>query len=626
MEVTMNYGYSGKILKINLTTSTINQETVSEEMMRKYMGGKGLISYYLNRDITSNIDAYSEENKLYFMTGVMSGIPAAGTSRMIMGTKSPVTGAFGMSESGGYVATELKKAGWDGVVVEGKAKNPVYINIKDNCVEIKSASHLWGKNIGDTNEMLKDELNDNRIKIAQIGIGGENQVLYACVINDLKHACGRNGMGAVMGSKNLKAVTIKGTGKINFKNPKRIQEISKWYSTVFKENPLSYGLYLYGTGGGVAATSAGGILPTRNFRDGTFEKAEEISGQLMAETILIKREGCFACPVRCKRVVKVDREDFKVDPKFGGPEYETLGSMGSLCGIGDIEIVAKAHEICNDYGIDTISAGVCISFAMECFEKGIIDEKITDGIKLEFGNEKALLQLLEDISYKRGFGKILAMGVKYMSELFGKDSSDFAMQVKGQELPMHDPRGKTGVALGYAVSPTGADHMQAGHDVLVANEGFVLDEMKYLGWSQTIEPKEISKEKAHMYAIFEKWWSFLNMAGVCFFIPAPRGSMPVLTLLELLNAATGWDLTMEEALEIGKRGIDDARIFNYRFGVDEKEDNLPERLYQPLENGSLKGQSIDKEAFLDMKQEYYKIMDWDEKGSVQEYSDCCINN
>ena len=610
----MNYGYSGKILKINLTTSAISQETVSEEMMRKYMGGKGLISYYLNRDIASDIDAYSEENKLYFMTGVMSGIPAAGTSRMIMGTKSPVTGAFGMSESGGYVATELKKAGWDGIVVEGKSKEPVYLNIEDNKVEIKNASHLWGKNIGYTNEALKTELNNKRVKIAQIGIGGENKVLYACVINDLKHACGRNGMGAVMGSKNLKAVTIKGTGNINFKNPEKIKEISKWYSTVFKDNPLSNGLYLYGTGAGVIGMDAGGILPTRNFRDGSFEKASEISGQHMADTILKKREGCFACPVRCKRVVEVDREDFKVDPKFGGPEYETIGSMGSLCGIGDIEVIAKAHEICNDYGIDTISAGVSIAFAMECFERGIIDEKITGGIKLNFGNEKALLQLLEDISLKRGFGKTLAQGVKYMSELFGECSSDFAMQVKGQELAMHEPRGKTGVALGYAMSPTGADHMQAGHDVLVANEGFVLDEMKHIGWSQTIEPKEISKNKAEMYAIMEKWWSFLNMAGVCDFIPAPRGSMPVDKFMELLNSATGWDVTLEEALEVGEKGIYLARKINYDFGIDESHEDLPERLYQPLENGILKGKSMDREFFKSMKKEYYRYMGFDESG------------
>ena len=622
----MKYGYSGKILKINLSTSTISQETVTEEMMRKYMGGKGLISYYLKRDITSDIDAFSEENKLYFMTGVMSGIPAAGTSRMIMGTKSPVTGAFGMAESGGYVATELKKAGWDGIVVEGKAKGPVYLNIEDSKVEIKDASHLWGKNIGDTNEMLKKELDNNRVKIAQIGIGGENQVLYSCVINDLKHACGRCGIGAVMGSKNLKAVAIKGTEKIKFKDPARIMEISKWYASVFKDNPLSNGLYLYGTAAGVKPTSDGGIFPTRNFRDGQFEKAGDISGQHMAETILIKREGCFACPVRCKRVVKVDREDFKVDPKFGGPEYETVGSMGSMCGIGDIEVVAKAHELCNDYGIDTISAGVSVSFAMECFEKGIIDKEITGGIELNFGNEKALLQLLEDIANQKGFGKILGKGVKYMSELFGKNSCDFAMQVKNQELPMHDPRGKTGVALGYSVSPTGADHMQAGHDVLVANEGFVLEEMKHLGWNHPIDPKEMSKDKALMFGIMEKWWSFLNMAGVCFFIPAPRGSMPVLTLLELMNCATGWDITPEEALEIGKRGIDDARLFNYRFGVDEKDEDLPKRLHQPLENGALKGHSIDKEAFLDMKQEYYKYMDWDTKGNVVEKTEYCVNS
>ena len=612
----MSYGYSGKILKINLSTSVISQETISEEMMRKYFGGKGLINHFMKRDITENIDAYSAKNRLYFMTGVMSGIPAAGTSRIVMGTKSPITGAFGMSESGGFIATELKKAGWDGIIVEGKAEKPVYLSIKDDNIEIKDASHIWGKNIAEANDMIKEEVGDNRIKISQIGIGGENLVQYACVLNDLKHACGRSGMGAVMGSKNLKAVAIKGTGNINFYDSSKIQEISKWYSSYFKENPLSNGLYLYGTSGGTLSCDAGGILPTKNFKYGSFEKAHEISGQYMAETILIKREGCFACPVRCKRVVKVDRDELKVDPKFGGPEYETVAAMGSMCGIGNIEIIAKAHEICNDYGIDTISAGTCVSFAMECFEKGIIDEKTTGGLKLEFGDEGMLLKLIEDIALMRDFGKTLALGVKKMSEIFGKGSVEFAMQVKGQELAMHDPRGKTGVALGYSLSPTGADHMQAGHDVLVANKGFVLDEMKHLGWNKTIDPMEMGKDKAEMYAIFEQWWSFLNMAGVCFLTPAPRGSMPVLTFLELLNSATGWNVTPEEALAAGKRSIEDAREFNYKFGVDEKHEDLPERLYQPLENGALEGHSMDKGKFLDMKKEYYKIMGWDEKGSV----------
>ena len=371
----MRYGYAGKILRINLSTGKTRIEELTESIMRKFMGGKGLVSYYMDREVGLDVEPLSADNNLYFMTGVMSGIPAAGTSRIVMGAKSPVTGGYGMAESGGFIATELKNAGWDGIIVEGKASRPVYIYIKDDTLEIRDASHLWGKNIGEVNEEIKNELGDDRTRLAQIGPGGENLVQFSCVINDLKHACGRSGMGAVMGSKNLKALAVRGSGEIEFADKKKILEISKWYSSYFKENPLSYGFYMYGTAGGTERTSKGGMLPTRNFREGTFEKAEDISGQKMTDTILIKREGCFACPVRCKRVVEVNREDMKVDPKFGGPEYETIGSMGSLCGIGNLEVIAKAHELCNDLGLDTISAGVTIAFAMECYEKGIIDRE-----------------------------------------------------------------------------------------------------------------------------------------------------------------------------------------------------------------------------------------------------------
>jgi aldehyde:ferredoxin oxidoreductase len=614
-ETSMPKGYSGKIVRINLSTGLTGSEELTESVMRKFMGGKGLVAQYMDREIGVDVQPLSADNILYFMTGVMSGIPAAGTSRMVIGAKSPVTGGYGMAESGGFIATELKKAGWDGVIIEGKASRPVYIYISDKKVEIRDASHLWGKGIGDVNDEIKKELGDDRIKLAQIGPAGENLVQYSCIINDLKHVCGRSGMGAVMGSKNLKAVAVRGKGEIEFADKGKILEISKWYSSYFKENPLSYGFYLYGTAGGIERTSKGGMFPTRNFKDGTFEKASDISGQKMADTILIKREGCFACPVRCKRVVEVDNKDMKVDPKFGGPEYETIGAMGAMCNIGNLEVIAKAHELCNDLGLDTISTGVTIAFAMECYEKGIINKGITEGIDLRFGNEKALLKLIEDIAHVRAFGIILSKGTRRASKIFGENSEQFAMQVKGQELPMHDPRGKVGVGLGYSVSPTGADHMQAIHDTMIKEDGPVLDEVRKLGWYKPLEPGEYGSDKAQFYGQLEKWWSFLNMAGVCDFIPAPRGSMPIEKFMELLNSATGWDVTVEEALKVGERGIHLARKINYDNGVDESHEDLPERLYQPLENGILKGKFLDREKFKDMKKEYYRYMGFDEKGN-----------
>lgn len=610
----MKYGYAGKILRIDLSRGNTKIEELTESVMRKFMGGKGLVAKYMDSEIGVDVEPLSTDNILYFMTGVMSGIPAAGTSRIVIGAKSPVTGGYGMAESGGFIATELKKAGWDGLIIEGKASKPVYLYIKDDIVEIRDAAHLWGKGIGDVNEEIKKELGDNRIKLAQIGPAGENLVQYSCIINDLKHVCGRSGMGAVMGSKNLKALAVRGREEIKFSNKKKILEISKWYSSYFKENPLSMGFYLYGTAGGVERTSDGGMLPSRNFKDGTFEKASNISGQAMADTILVKREGCFACPVRCKRVVEVKNEDIKVDPKFGGPEYETIGAMGSMCDIGNLEVIAKAHELCNDLGLDTISTGVTIAFAMECYEEGIISKAITEGIDLNFGNESALLKLIEDIANVRGFGKILSKGTRRAAKIFGGDSQLFAMQVKGQELPMHEPRGKVGVGLAYSVSPTGADHMQAVHDTMIKEDGPVLDEVRKLGWDKPLEPGEYGKDKAQFYGQLEKWWSFLNMAGVCDFIPAPRGSMPIDKFMELLNSATGWDVTVKEALEVGERGIHIARKINYDNGIDESYEDLPERLYQPLENGLLKGKSMDREKFKDMKKEYYKYMEFDEDG------------
>lgn len=614
----MIYGYSGKILEVDLTKHTTSTIPVSEEIMRKYMGGKGLIGYFMRQDDLKSVDPLSDQNVFYYMTGVMSGIPNAGTSRIIIGAKSPITKGFGMSESGGFVAAELKKAGWDGIIVRGISEKPVYLWIKDGEIAIKDATHLWGKENGEVHDTIQRELGEKNIRISQIGPAGENLVQYACIMNDLKHACGRNGLGAVMGSKNLKAIAIKGTEGINFKDRKRILEISKWYSEYFKENPLSNGLHMYGTASVVEGANLSGILPTRNFRDGFFEQAENLTGKRMADTILIRRDGCFGCPVRCKRTVEVKGEKLNVNPKFGGPEYETIGAFGSLCGIGNLEMIAKANERCNNLGLDTISAGVSIAFAMECFERKIIDDKTTFGLGLEFGNEDVLLQLVEDIAYKRDLGALLAKGVMKMSEILGEGTEDFAMHVKGQELPMHDPRGKTGVGLAYSLSPTGADHMQAAHDTMMAAEGPVLEAGRVLGLTKPVDVHGYGTEKAYFYSTLEKWWSFLNMVGVCFFIPQPRGSFPIDKFLDLLSLATGWDVDVEEAMEVGERGINLARIINYEMGVNESTEDLPERLYQPLENGASKGKALDKDAFHDMKKSYYELMGWDESGKPKE--------
>lgn len=611
----MKYGYIGKIGIVDLNKKIVNVEKISEKLMRKYMGGKGLISYYLNNENNDDYEPLNPiENNLYYMTGVMSGIPAAGTSRIIIGGKSPLTGGFGNAESGGFFATELKKAGYDGLIIKNKSEKPVFLYIENGKIEIKEASDLWGLETGKAYNKIKKKIKNKNAKISLIGPSGENGVLYSCIVNDLKHVCGRNGLGALMGSKNLKAIAVYGSNQIEFYDKNKIIEISKWYSKYFKENPLSLGLYKHGTAGGVNSFNKSGILPTKNFKEGYFEKASEISGEKMTDTILKKREGCYACPVRCKRVVELENNKFKVDPSFGGPEYETVGAFGSLCKNGNLEIIAKAHEMCNRYGLDTISTGVSIAFAMECYEEGLIDKSHTDGIELKFGNEDAILQLIDKINKKQGIGEILSMGTKKASEIIGGNSYEYAIQVKGQELPMHEPRGKTGVGMGYVLSPTGADHMQVAHDTMFEAEGPVLDTLKQFSIFKEIDPLSLDNNKVRMYMYLEMWWSFLNMAGVCDFIPQPRGSMPIEKLLELINASTGWNINLWEALKAGERGIVSARLYNYKCGLDHNSEILPKRFFGPIENGELKGIKIDEKKFENAIQAYFKLMGWNKDG------------
>jgi len=610
----MPYGYMGKIARINLSNKSINIEQPNEIFYRKYIGGKGFIAYYLLKELFPNTDPLSPENKLIFATGVLTGVSVAAMPRFAVGAKSPLTGGYGQSEAGGYWGPELKRAGFDGIIIEGKSSEPVYIYINDENIEIKSAHHLWGKETGETQDLIRQELGDNKVRIVLIGPGGENLVRYACILNELKHANGRNGLGAVMGSKNLKAIAVKGTRSIPFADDKKITEIRKKYLDIYMEHPLSRGLYEYGTSGIVMSLNAGGILPTRNFINGEFEKAGQICGETMADTILEKREGCYACPIRCKRVVKIEGKSLTVDPKFGGPEYETVGSFGPLCEIDDLETIAKANELCNRYGIDTIGTGSTIAFAMECHTNGILTKQETDGIELNFGNQEAVLKLIEKIAKRDGIGNLLAEGTVRAAKIIGKGSEKFSISVKGQEFAMHDPRGKGGVGIGYAVSETGADHMVIGHDSLLTQKGIVLDGVSPLGILEPLDPLDLSWKKVRMFVYLQQWWSFFNMAGICDFGPAPRGSMPINDVVDLVKAATGWDTSLWEIMKAGERTINMARLYNIREGFTLDDDTLPERMFEPLQNGRLKGTSIPREKFKQAISLYYSMMGWDEKG------------
>ena len=558
----MENGCNGAILRVDLSRNAFQVETPEEDFYRTYFGGWGFVAYYLLKEVPPGTDALSPDNKLIFALGPVTGVPIAGSARNAVGARSPLTGLFGEADAGGWWNAELKRAGYDAIIFEGKAEKPVYLWVQDGEVEIRDATHLWGKTTAESQGMIRKELRDKRIRTAQIGPGGENMVRYACVVNDLRHTAGRCGIGAVMGSKNLKAVACRGHRLPEIADRQAVREITKWFTENYKE--LSGTLPQYGMGYNLKGSSDGGGLPTHNFRDGVFEGAKKISAETVMDTIGVRMGGCYACPIKCKKVVQA-QEPYKVHQIYGGPEYETLGSLGSCCGIDDAVAVSRGHELCNAYSIDTISTGVSIAFAMECYEKGLLTKKDTDGLDLHFGNADAMVTLLEWIAYRKGFGAFVAEGTRRMAEKIGKASEAFAVHTKGQEAPMHDPRAR-GPELGmsYVMSPTGADHVHT-----------------------------------------NLWSVFKNCATMCV---VPRYSRE--QMRDIVNGVTGWGLSVEDLETVGERAMDMARAFNALEGLTAEDDRTAPRFLTGFSFGPREGQHIDAEELKQSKQDYYEKMGW----------------
>jgi aldehyde:ferredoxin oxidoreductase len=427
------------------------------------MGGWNIIAHVLLHEVPGGAEPLGTENKLIFAPSVVTGLPISGASRNAIGAKSPLTGAFGATEVGGHWGAHLKRAGFDALIIEGVSPKPVYLWIKDGEVEIRDASRLWGKTTKETQEAIREELGNSRVELAMIGPGGENMVRFACVMNGLKDAAGRTGMGAVMGSKNLKAIAAVGTQRLDAFDMDTIRDLAREMARAINAGEKGGTMHQYGTGVGIDAGVVSGNLPIRNFRDGEFPGAGKLSAETFMEEIGIGMDACFACAMRCKKVVDA-QEPYDLDPDYGGPEYESFGALGSCCGVDDIIAVSKATELCNSHSLDTISCGVTISFAMECFENGLLTLDDTGGIDLRFGNADAVVKMVDMIGRREGIGDLLAEGTKRAAEKLGKGAEQYAVQTKGQEYPMHEPRYKRGLAIGYAVSPTGADHCHSLHD------------------------------------------------------------------------------------------------------------------------------------------------------------------
>jgi aldehyde:ferredoxin oxidoreductase len=516
----------------------------------------------------------------------------------------------GDSQAGGFWPAELKAAGFDGIVIHGQAERPVYLWLRDGEAGLRDATHLWGQFTADVEDAIREELGDRRIQVLQCGPAAEKGVRFGALINNANRANGRTGMGTVMASKNLKAVAVRGRNRPELADPDAVKALAKWGVEHFEESDI-YGMGLFGTAEVLLPQNKAGGLPTRNWASGFFEGAEAISGERMAETILKERDTCFGCVVRCKRVVEVTEGPHRVDPRYGGPEYETLSTMGSYCGVSDLVAIARANQLCNMYGMDTISCGATIAWAMDCFEHGLLTLEDTDGVELRFGNAEALVEMVERIGQREGFGRMLGEGSACAAEALGV-GQDLVVAVKNHELPAHMPQVKRSLALIYAVNPFGADHQSHEHDPSYRSYP---ERMAELGLTDPQPSKVLNAEKVR-YALYTQYlYSCLDSVSVCQFVWGPAWHLyGPSQLVEAVRAVTGWNVSLWELMKVGERRLNLLRAFNAREGVGAEADTVPPKLLIPLQGGKSDGIAVTAEEVEAAKALYYGMAGWDEDG------------
>ena len=573
------FGFWNKILHVDLSTGTTSIEEPGDGFFRHYGGGRGFIGHYLLNFVPAHADPLGPENILVFAPGVLTGSPVPGAGRHSVGAKSPLSGGFGEAEAGGFWGAELKRAGWDAIVVHGASPEPVYLWINEGEVELRDGRHLWGKVTGDVEDAIREELGDPRVRVAQIGPAGENLVRFANIANDLNEFAGRSGLGAVMGSKKLKAVAVRGKTAVKLADQPALLAVSKWVSSTVEQ--VHRGFHEYGTGGAMQGKSLEGGIPTLNYRIGTFDETEKVDAIAIKEEVRIDMGACYACSVRCKKVVQIEaraedagvtrkgvqiavdpKHRYSVDPKYGGPEYESLAALGPNLGVDDIVAVCKSNEICNYLGMDTISAGTTIAWAMECYENGILTPEDTDGLKLKFHDGDAVVTMLQMIANREGIGDLLAEGSLRASKKLGLGSEQYLTTVKGMEMAMHDPRHMPPMRASYLLAPTGGDHMR-----------------------QTGDKNGLR-----------------NQVGMCHFLAYDEAQTAT-----ILNAVTGWGVDEAEMVTMAHRGITLARLFNLREGMTRADDHLPKRFYDDLP----KHKGLTDELLDQIVTDYYIEQGWD---------------
>ncbi len=620
-------GFWGRILRIDLTSRKVWVEEPDPLVYRRYMGGRSLALYYLIRELAPGTQPFSSQNKLVFMTSVVTGAPISGQARHTCASLSPLTGCLADSQCGGWWGAELKFAGYDGLIIEGRAAEPVYIAINDEQVELLPAEHLWGKVTGEVQRALR-QVHGEKTRVLQCGPAGEKLVRFANLTDDLKHFHGRGGLGALFGSKNLRAVVVNGTHRrLKVADPEGLKNLAQWFAKGTKIGPSLTLHHELGTSKGIVPVSVQGILPTYNFQDGSFAGVEQIGGENMKKVLNGKTESCFACAESCKRSLEGESGPFKVTREYGGPEYESIGLLGSNLGVDNVVAVAACNELCNKLGLDTISTGATISWAVECFERGLLTPADTGGIDLTWNDPERNYCLIEMIAGRQGFGNLLADGSRAAARRIGRGTERYAMQVKGQELPNHEPRGKWGVGLGYAVSPTGGDHLQAAHDPWFIKPGKFateydwvdLEDLAPVGLFDPVPAEDLSGPKVRLFVYLQYIWALHDVLDWCIFTAVPEfRAFSLNQLTEIVACATGWRTSLFELLKVGERSISMARSFNVMFGLSAADDSLPERFFEPMRDGTLKGHAIAKDDFKRALALYYGMLGWDEQGRPTE--------
>jgi len=602
-------GWTGKVLRVDLTKGTCTPEDLNAEWADQYLGQRGLASKYLMEETDPKVDPLSPDNKMIFATGPLTGTCASTGGRFSVITKGPLTGAIACSNSGGYWGAELKFAGWDMIILEGKAKKPVYLCIIDGKAELLDASDIWGKSVWDTDAWIKTRHQDPQMHVSGIGIAGENGVLFSCIVNDLHRAAGRSGVGAVMGSKNLKAIAVRGTGGVKVEDFPAFLKATSTAKEALKANAVTgEGLPAFGTQVLMNVINEAGALPTRNTREVQFDGAHDISAEAMAapsgkdgKPNLLANQACFGCTIACGRISKVNEEHYTIKNKpeywhaSGGLEYEAAWALGAATGVKDLDALTYANFICNEQGIDPISFGATLGAAMEMYEDGVLTDKETGGLKLKFGSAEALTQATELTGKAEGFGKELGMGSKRLCDKYGKP--ELSMTVKGQEFPAYDPRGIQGMGLTYATSNRGACHLRS---YTVSSE--------ILGIPEKTDPL-VTEGKAGLVKAFQDATAAVDSAGLCIFTTF---AWTLDDIAPQIDAALPGKWSVDKLLEVGERVWNLERQYNLQAGFTAKDDTLPKRL---LKDAAKTGPAKGLVAGLDkMLPEYYQLRGWTKDG------------